>query len=422
MTRSRPTGTERSGESIDLESAVSGPMDQRPAAFPLAPLALLFGVVLLIYASTYLLLSVLPVHLRDLGSGETIIGWILGSFSVAALLVRPFAGVAADRIGRRPCIAVGGLLIGASCLGYTVPSPAVIFAARVGNGFGWGAVTAVAATVAVDLAPRDRRGTVLGLYGMTTAIALAVGPSIGQWLADWAGNSVAFVVASACGFGAAAGVLLLRAPAPPRVRTSGRLTLGSLVVPSALGPAGVLLCFMLIYGAVLFFIPLVTLDRGLGSAGPFFAAFAATLVLLRVLGGGVSDRMGRTRVIGTGLACSALATVLLAFMASRPALIVSAIVFGAAFGLIQPASQAWAVDRSPDHLRGSTLATVVAAQDLGISAGAILAGFTADYFGYAPLFLSGTALSFAGLVALAQVKRRGPLRAKPAGAAEPRVE
>lgn len=381
------------------------------------PMAILLIVVLLIYASTYLLISLLPVYIRNLGHSEASVGTIMSLFSIAALATRPFAGVLADRAGRRHSIFIGAVFIGLSCLGYSITGRNTIFLARLLNGVGWGAVTAVTATVAADLAPANRRGTILGIYGTVTGLALAVSPSAGIWLSKHVSLNTSFTLAAIFGFGAAIAILFLNAPTPVRATHQSNLTLSQMFSRTAIAPAAIMLSFTLIYGTVLTFIPLVTIDRGLGDSGPFFAVFAVALIFLRISGGGLSDRLGRFAVIGPGFVSCAVAMVVLAFAESQPVLLTGAILFAVAFAFIQPATQAWAVDRSPDHARATTLSTVVAAQDFGISFGAIGAGFIADGFGYTVLFLVATAVAFCGLSVAVSVylKTRTPAGAHSVG-------
>lgn len=361
------------------------------------PMIILLFVVLLIYGSTYLLISLLPVHIRNLGHSEASVGTIMSLFSIAALVTRPFAGVLADRASRRHSIFLGGIFIGLSCIGYSVAGTNTIFLARLLNGIGWGAITAATATVAADLAPPNRRGTILGIYGTVTGLALAVGPSAGIWLSKHVSLDTSFIVAAVFGFGAAIAILFLDAPSPARQANRGRTSVLQMFSRTAIAPASIMLCFTLIYGTVLTFIPLVTIDRGLGDSGPFFAVFAVALIFLRISGGGLSDRLGRFAVIGPGFVSCAVAMIVLAYAKSQPLLLTGAILFAIAFAFIQPATQAWAVDRSPVHLRATTLSTVVAAQDFGISFGAIAAGFVAEAFGYVVLFLVATAVALCGL-------------------------
>ncbi len=361
------------------------------------PMAILLLVVLQIYGSTYLLISLLPVHIRSLGHSAASVGTIMSLFSIAALVVRPFAGLLADRASRRHSIFIGGIFIGLSCLGYSITGSNTIFLARLLNGVGWGLVTAATATVAADLAPPNRRGTILGIYGTVTGLALAVSPSAGIWLAKHVGLNTSFIVAAIFGFGAAIAILFLNTPNPARSGIRAPVGLLQMFSRTAIAPASIMLCFTLIYGTILTFIPLVTIDRGLGDSGSFFAVFAVALIFLRISGGGLSDRLGRFAVIGPGFVSCAIAMIVLAYANSQPVLLTGAILFAIAFAFIQPATQAWAVDRSPIHARATTLSTVVAAQDFGISFGAIAAGFVADGFGYTTLFLVATVVALCGL-------------------------
>jgi predicted MFS family arabinose efflux permease len=92
----------------------------------------------------------------------------------------------------------------------------------------------------------------------------------------------------------------------------------------------------------------------------------------------------------------------------------AAILFAIAFAFIQPASQAWAVDHSPIHARATTLSTVVAAQDFGISFGAIGAGFIADGLGYTALFMVAMVVALAGLAVAITVYRKTATLSEPA--------
>lgn len=393
--------------------------ETRASRSPLAgvaalPMTVLLIVVLLVYASTYLLISLLPVYIRGQGHSEATVGTIMSLFSIAALVTRPFAGVLADRAGRVYSIFLGGMFIGLGCIGYAIAGPNTIFLARLVNGIGWGAVTAATATVAADLAPPNRRGMVLGVYGTVSGLALAVSPSVGIWLSNHVSLHVSFIVASVCGFGVAGAIPFLKAPKPPRRERRNRIEVSDLFTRSAIGPASIMLCFSSIYGTILTFIPLVTKDRGLGDSGPFFAVFAVGLIFLRISGGGLSDRLGRFAVIGPGFVSCAIAMVVLAYTHSQVPLYSAAILFAIAFAFIQPASQAWAVDQSPIHARATTLSTVVAAQDFGISFGAIGAGFIADGLGYTVLFMVAMVVALCGLAVAITVHRKTVALSEPA--------
>jgi predicted MFS family arabinose efflux permease len=100
----------------------------------------------------------------------------------------------------------------------------------------------------------------------------------------------------------------------------------------------------------------------------------------------------------------------LAYTHSNVPLYTAAILFAVAFAFVQPASQAWAVDLSPLHARATTLSTVVAAQDFGISFGAIGAGFIAEGLGYTVLFMVAMLIALCGLAVAITVQLKSAKR------------
>ena len=87
--------------------------------------------VFLFWAALYLYVPLLPVYAQSLGASLSTVGAIIASYSIAQLLLRIPIGVAADAMGNRKSLVVGGLVavsIGAMGLG-TAPSPLVLFVA-----------------------------------------------------------------------------------------------------------------------------------------------------------------------------------------------------------------------------------------------------------------------------------------------------
>jgi len=49
---------------------------------------------------------------------------------------------------------------------------------RVLHGIGWGAATTAASTLIADIAPPSRRGEAMGIFGMASNVAMAIGPAL----------------------------------------------------------------------------------------------------------------------------------------------------------------------------------------------------------------------------------------------------
>src|SRR5688500_19022472 len=143
------------------------------------------------------LLPTLPRYVEDeLGGDGFAVGLVVGAFAVSAALVRPFAGRIGDRYGRRVLLSGGSLLVGVMTLLYTqVDAIAPLVVLRLLTGLGEAAVFVGAATATQDMAPPDRRGEAASYFSVALYSGLALGPALGEHLADSAGYGRVWVVA-----------------------------------------------------------------------------------------------------------------------------------------------------------------------------------------------------------------------------------
>lgn len=364
------------------------------------------------YGSFYMTLPVLPGHVLALGGGEGQIGLIIGVFSATALLVRPWSGWLSDRVGAAAVLMMGGAGMTLAAAAYmAADSVGTVLVVRILHGLAWGLFTASAATLAAQLAPADRRGAAMGLFGLSGSAGLALGPVSGTALGPAVFASSA--VAAGLGLGLSICLAANRRRADRRggeavvAGVQGAPVLSELISRPALLPAGVMLAHMCTYGAVVSFMPLLTDQRSLGGSGWFFSTYAVALFVFRSYAGHLSDRFGRLAVIGPGLLLGAAALTLMSLAATPVTLGVAAVIYAGAMAAIQPVALAWATDRAEPGRRGAAVSTVIATQDLGISSGSLLAGLAAGQFGLTALFAGAAAVALAGIGPVILTARRG---------------
>jgi MFS family permease len=367
---------------------------------------ILWFVGLSSYASVYLLVPVLPLYLQQRGMTAAAIGTLLGLMSLAALCTRPFAGWLSDGWGRRPLITLGLAAMLVFAAGLPFIAGALAFGIlRIISGIGWGCLTSNANTLAGELAPPGRQGEAIGHYTMAGSVAFAGAPAAGLFLVRAYGYPAAFWAAA--GLTALALLLSLFLENRPRVPLRS-FNPSTLLVWNAVAPASVLMLHAMTYGGLLTFLPLLARERGLGDPGLFFTVYALALVVLRGTAGRLSDRFGRPATIGPGLAAGGVALLVLAFTQARWVMLAAAPLFAFSMGFVQPPSLAWGLDLGGER-RGTAMATMVAAQDMGIAFGGAFLGGIGTVAGLRPLFGAAAGLSALALLGLVVFARRtGP--------------
>ncbi|HET8578955.1 MAG TPA: MFS transporter [Methylomirabilota bacterium] len=356
--------------------------------------ALLWGATFVFFLSFYLLLPALPLYARTLGIPESQIGFIIGLFAVSSMVVKPVAGWAADRWGRKPLMLAGAALFACSSAlyGWSV-TVAALLAVRLLHGAGMGLFPTASASMVADVAPAARRGEAMGLWGAAGNVALALGPLGAVWMADRWGFGWLFAISTAVALTALALTAILR----ETLDTAVRLPFGfsSLLSPSVAFPCAIVFCLMTSYGLQAAFLPIYAQSRGT-NPGVFFLVLALVVAVVRGWAGQVSDRLGRAPVAATGMGLIAASLVTLAAGGGFGALVAAGGLYGLGFGAAQPALMAWTVDLVRPTERGKAMGTYYTALELGIAAGAIGFGILLARSSFTVMFLAAAGLAGAG--------------------------
>jgi len=370
---------------------------------PYRAFAGIFAATLFTLMAVGAVLPVLPHYVKGpLDYGSVAVGFAVGAFAFTALASRPVAGRFADARGRRPVVVVGALLAALAGGLYFVPAglPGLI-AARLVLGAGEGSVFTAGATWVVDLAPPGRRGRVIGLYGLGVWGGLSIGPLIGSALFDaWHFDAVwAF-----CAISPAIGALIaLTVPDP--WRSGDRVPRRQLIARESVRPGLALALATVGYAAMASFIVLDLNSKHVGHGATAFAAFATTVVVTRLLGGDLPDRVGPVRCAAAAACVSAVGLTLIALADSLALALAGAVAMGLAFALIYPSLSLVVVNNVPDARRGAALGTFTAFFDIGFAVGGPLTGLAAALGGYSAAFWLGAAFAL-GAVGVASTLRR----------------
>ncbi len=340
--------------------------------------------------------AVLPVLPRfvhgPLDAGNVSVGVVIGSYAITGLLLRPFAGRLADHRGRKPTVLLGSFLVAIGGFMYLLPLgvPGLI-AARLVLGAGEGTVFTASSAWVVDLAPPDRRGRVIGLYGLSVWAGLSIGPLIGELILHASSYTLVWVFAGAAPLLGA--VIATRLPDPFHPAPPLEEEHHSLIEREAIRPGAALALASIGYATVAAFVVLHLDSRGVGHGATVFGAFATMVVLTRLVGGDLPDRVGPARVAAAAATVEAIGLTTMATAHSLPVALAGALAMGAAFSLLYPSLSLIVVSRVSDRRRGAALGTFTAFFDAGVGFGAPLAGAAAALTSYEGAFLLAAAIA-----------------------------
>ena len=150
--------------------------------------------------------AVLALYARSFGVSQSAIGLAIAIYGLARFLLAMPAGKLADRVGRRPALALGGVVSAAGNLvcAYAPTFPLFILG-RFVAGAGAALVLIAGTVILADITTPADRGRTMAIYQGVFLFAVGIGPMPGGILAERFGLVSPFLVYTVAGL--IAGVL-----------------------------------------------------------------------------------------------------------------------------------------------------------------------------------------------------------------------
>jgi MFS family permease len=352
-----------------------------------------------IFLGFQMTMPTIPLFVNHLGGNDQLVGFVVGIFTFSALLVRPNAGKLLETKGRRFVFLIGLsiFVLSLGTFGF-LTSMVMLFVMRVIQGIGWGFSSTASGTIATDLIPARRRGEGMGYYGLSSNIALALGPSLGLALIDVITFEQLFLICA--GLGIAAIILASTITYQKVEKPIHEITRKTFDVfeKSALPPSFLLFFITVTFGGISTFLPLYTVQRGVDGIQWYFLIYALALMVTRLYAGRVYDKYGHIAVFIPSMLMILAAMLLLAWMPNNAILYTAAVLYGLGFGTVQPALQAWSIEKAEHHRKGMANATFFSFFDLGVGIGAILFGQIGHLLGYSSIYITSALSIFIAMV------------------------
>lgn len=375
---------------------------------------------------------VLPLYAQSFGVSISAIGMAIAVYGLARVVLAMPCGWLADRLGRRPTLALGSLIsvIGNLWCALASSYPEFLVARFVAGG-GASMVLTMGSVVLADISPPERRGRMLAIYQGVFLFAFGIGPLPGGLLAEYFGIAAPFYVYAVMSvFGC-----LLAWYAIPETRNfaadhRGEQRAQSLPYWAQIRELRRHIGFVLVSlisfasavsrtGALFGIVPLLAVSKLGLSAGQVGIGFALASILglfASYPAGAWSDRYGRKVVIVPATVLNGLSMIVFAIAPSTLGFFAACVLWGiaSAIGSVSPA--AYAADAAPPGMNATAMSTFRMVADLGYVLGPIALGLLADLHSTEFALWSAALLTIAiGLVfarlAPETLKRRPPAAA-----------
>ena len=353
--------------------------------------ALLLVIGFLAFAAVYNGLVMSPVleqMAREFGITTGTAGLVVAAYGAPGIAVALLAGPYSDRIGRKPFLVIGPLVMGLSTLAASIaPSFPLIVAARVCSGVGAAVIFPNANATIADTFPFRERGKAIGtVIGMNT-MASVIGVPVAGIVAEATSWRVSVAIVGALAI-IAASVLLARLPNAPgtnresRVRALYALILNDRSALAAVGSSflGALFWFTWATYLVVYFQRTFALSEGPASTVALTQGLG--VLIGSQIGGRLGDRTGHRPVVAASVLVAGFLLLLqtnlpLPLLATAGLNLVLSTVIGARF-----ATNNTLMTEQVPEARGTMLALSASVASVAIVVGASIGGVLVDGPGF----------------------------------------
>lgn len=324
-----------------------------------------------------------------------------------------FAGNISDRLGKRKFLVVGGYALAA----LTRPLLAFagswqqVLAIRLGDRVGKGVRTAPRDAMIADSVGIEHRGLAFGFHRAMDHCGAVIGPLIGYLLVLLLGTNFPriFLIASIPAFIAVVVAIFVMRESPVQTMTTRPVRLSIRGFDTNFKRFLLILALFTFSNSSDSFLILRAMDSGVALAviPLLWAAHHASKVISSLLGGDLSDRLGRKRLIVSGWVLYAAVYAGFAFVDNAWSVWVLFLIYGIYFGLVEGAEKALVADLVRPEQRGTAYGLYNLAFGITVFPASLLMGMIWDWKGPATAFLVNAIMgASAAILLLLFVQRR----------------
>jgi MFS family permease len=360
--------------------------------------------MLLFFISFNLIIPESLNYLRSLG-GEDYLWMILGLWTIAAAIARPFSGKIADNFGRKKTMLIGVTVSIIVSFLYPVFSSVTAFLVlRFLHGFSTGFQPTGATALVGDLIPPHKRGEAMGIFSMMISIGFGLGNYFSTFIFNAYKMDGIFIASGILGVIAFSLAMMIDEPKKPKQKITfdnAFPKLNEIIAPEVLHPTMIMFITATMAGLYYVIVPDFSEFLGIAGKGDFWLYFTATSLFMRFIAGKAADKYGFRLNIIVGLSVEIISGLVCAYSTTPTMFFTGAAIFGIGGGMMTPAVFAWTTNLANPVFKGRGLSTMFIALEIGIALGNFFGQSIFDYKkNYSHVFLFGVFLCVLGLIYL----------------------
>jgi MFS transporter, DHA1 family, multidrug resistance protein len=349
------------------------------------------------------MIPTMALYAQSFGVSASAIGMAIAAYGLARFASAIPSGQISDQLGRRPSLAIGGLISGIGNLWCAAATSYPEFiVARFVAGFGAGLILTTGQVVLADISTPERRGRMIGIYQGTFLLAERFGLA-----APFVANGVLSLAVMVIAWFAVAETRELSANQPakdaaPRLPFAAQMRLLNGRIGFVLVSLISLLNAVVRTGGLFALIPLIAttkLGLSVGSIGFAMMLGGVAGLLTSYPAGWLADRFGRKAVIVPATLITGASMLLFCVATSYAGFIAACLVWSIASSVGGSAPTAYAADSAPPGMNAAAISTYRLTADAGYVIGPLALGLIADCYG--PVTAIGISAALLAVVGVA---------------------
>lgn len=357
-----------------------------------------FLVFFLFAAAIHALTPTIPIYLARLGSGEREIGVLVGIFGISSLMSRFIVGACLRKYSEKSIMMAGALIFALGSFAFIFFHPFwPFFIVRFMQGFAFACLDTAAFAFIVNVIPATYRGQTLAYFMLAPNLALTVAPTFAIFIVNKHSFTLFFLTVMILALSAFALCFPLTGQKMDRSEERTAVSRNRFFERRIVAPAAIGFMHTFTFGAIVAFLPLYAIQKGVNNPGFFFSAVAVMIILGRILGGRILDAWSKDKIILTFLFVGLIAMITLFFSETLSMFIAVGMLWGTCTSILAPATMTYAFEYAGSS-DGTAVGTFRSLTDSGTAFGPMIMGTLIPLTGYRGMFLCLALICFIDLV------------------------